>query len=95
MSVLRYRPEEFHGLTHEEAEVMKASGLSRVEWDRSRLMTAHGDLCGALIHLQRARDYFRRENPAMASALAPIIADLDPLIPDYTDFSLAFRRMRR
>jgi hypothetical protein len=86
---MKHRPEDFHGLTADEADQMVASGLTRAEWDRSRLRVAHGDLVSALIHLRRALGYFERNHPATAAWVTPLAERLAAQIPDYTAFAAA------
>ena len=82
---MTWQPEEFHGLTSDHADEMKALGLSRVQYDRHRLMVAHGDLCMTLLHLRRAQVFFKGYKPEVAACLGNIAAQLDPLVPSYVE----------
>lgn len=81
-----YRPEDFHYLTKAEADEMVASGKTREQYDRSRLRIAYGDLCNALLHLDRARQFFSRDHSDVARRIDYIARALHRHVPDYVEF---------
>ncbi len=82
-------PEDFRGLTKDEAAEMIALDLTREQWEMHRLCKAHGDLVCSLIHLRQAEAWFSREHGELASRLGNVAEVLGKLVPDYMTWKAA------
>ena len=79
---MKYRPEDFRGLSEEECALMKYRGLSREDFDHFQKMMAYGHCCQAVHHLELARVWLDIHAPKTGQRLARLTRDLaDAFLP--------------